>query len=278
MPSAPIYTQTLPNGTTFDLIEVPAGSFFIGGSDHEIHLRAFCIGKYPVTQALWLSVMGGENPAYFKGDNRPVEYVNWYDAAAFCNALNAQCGYQLKYFKDAAFHVALAQKAATIKYPNSMVFVNPDHQGYRLPSEAEWEYAAIGAQKKAAYAYAGGKTLDELGWYNNNSHGQTQPVGLKLANRLGLHDLSGNVWEWCEDQYQRDGHKIPKDGSPWLKEYSGAGRVLRGGGWGDGTQYCRPSYRFDSDPSTRLNGYPVKQFSSFGFRVVFYPPPVSWPV
>jgi formylglycine-generating enzyme required for sulfatase activity len=272
MPSATIYTQTLPNGTSFDLIEVPAGSFYIGNTDHEIHLRAFCLGKFPVTQELWLAVMGGENPAGFIGDKRPIEAVSWYDAAAFCNALNAQCGYQPRYFQDAAFRQALdAQKAATIKYPNSIeVFVNPDHQGYRLPSEAEWEYAAIGAQKKAAYEYGGGNRLDELGWYGENSHGQTQPVGLKLANELGLHDLSGNVWEWCEDKYQGDRQKIPKDGSPWLMEESGAGRVLRGGSWEDDAQFCRPSFRFTYDPSYRSDDY--------GFRVVFFPPPVSWPV
>lgn len=248
--SAPIYTQTLPNGITFDLIEVPAGSFYISDTDHEIHLRAFCMGKYPVTQELWLAVMGGENPARFIGDKRPVEQVSWYDVAAFCNALNVQCGYQPRYFQDVAFRQALdAQKAATIEYPNSMdVFVNPDHQGYRLPREAEWEYAAIGAKKKTAYAYAGGNTLDELGWYDNNSHGQTQPVGLKLSNELGLHDLSGNVWEWCEDQYQGDRHKIPKDGSPWLMEESGASRVLRGGGWYYNAQSCRPSYRATTIP------------------------------
>jgi formylglycine-generating enzyme required for sulfatase activity len=266
-----VHTQTLPNGTSFDFIEVPAGSFCIGNTDHEIHLRAFCMGKYPVTQELWLAVMGGKNPARFIGDKRPVEIVSWYDAAAFCNALNVHCGYQPRYFQDAAFRQALdAQKAATIKYPNSItVFVNPDHQGYRLPSEAEWEYAAIGAKKNADYKYAGGNTLDELGWYKENSHGQTQPVGLKLANELGLHDLSGNVWEWSEDQYQGDSHKIPKDGSPWLNKELGASRVLRGGSWDYYAQYCRPSFRNFNYPSSRGNDY--------GFRVVLFPPPVSWP-
>jgi formylglycine-generating enzyme len=268
--SAPIYTQTLPNGTIFDLIEVPAGSFYIGNTDHEIHLRAFCLGKYPVTQDLWLAVMGGENPARFIGDKRPVEQVSWFDAAAFCNALNVQCGYQLRYFQDAAFRQVLdAQKATTIRYPNSMdVFVVPDHQGYRLPSEAEWEYAAIGAKKKAAYEYAGGNTLDELGWSRGNSHGQTQLVGLKLSNELGLHDLSGNVWEWSEDQYLGGSHKIPKDDSPWSKMEAGAGRVLCGGGWHEDAQYCRPSIWVGSTPSSRSD--------YFGFRIVLFPPPVSW--
>ena len=267
-----VHTQTLPNGITFGLIEVPAGSFYIGDTDHEIHLRAFCLGKFPVTQELWLAVMGGENPAGFIGDKHPVEMVSWYEAAAFCNTLNAQCGYQPRYFQDAAFSQKLdAETAARIEYGDTFeVFVAPDHQGYRLPSETEWEYAAIDAQKKAAYDYAGGNTLDELGWYDNNSHGQTQPVGLKLPNELGLHDLSGNVWEWCEDQYQGDLHKIPKDGSPWLKEESGARRVLRGGGWNDYAQSCRPS--------SRDNPYPSSQLNRYGFRVVLFPPPVSWPV
>lgn len=265
MPPAPAYTQTLPNGTSFDLIEVPAGSFFIGNTDHEIHLRAFCLAKYPVTQALWLAVMGGENPARFIGENRPVEQVSWYDAAVFCNALNALCGHQPRYFQDAAFRKALdGQKAVT---NSKAVFLAPIEPGYRLPSEAEWEYAAIGAQKKTAYDYAGGNTLDELGWYRGNSHGQTQPVGLKLPNELGLYDLSGNVWEWCEDQYQGDGHKIPNDGHPWLKEISGANRVLRGGNWDFTERYCNPSDRF--------NNPPLFNNDFFGFRVVLFPPPVK---
>ena len=150
------------------------------------------------------------------------------------------------------------------------VFVNPDHEGYRLPGEAEWEYSAIGAKKKADYKYAGGNTLDELGWYDENSHSQTQPVGLKLPNELGLYDLSGNVWEWCEDQYQSDSHKIPIDGSPWLKEEVGTFRVLRGGSWDLNAQYCRSSRRSSYLPADRDDRY--------GFRVVLVPPSVSWPV
>ena len=267
-----VHTQTLPNGTSFDLVEVPAGSFFIGGADHEIYLCGFCLGKYPVTQALWLAVMGGGNPSRFIGDNRLVEQVSWYDAAAFCNALNALCGHQPRYFQDASFRQALdALKAATIKYPDPLdVFVNPDHQGYRLPSEAEWEYAAIGAQKEAAYKYAGGNTLDELGWYGQNSHGQTQPVGLQLPNELGLYDLSGNVREWSEDKYPNNSYITPKYGPFWLKEEVDVFRMLRGGGWDHDPRLCRPSFRYVDLPSNRSN--------VVGFRVLLFPSPVSWPV
>lgn len=271
MPAASTYSQELPDGGSFDLIPVKAGNFFIGNTDHEIHVPDFWMAKYPVTQALWLTVMGGANPVYFEGMNRPVESVSWYNAAAFCNALNHLCNFPARYFCDASFQKELDfSTTEPLKWDDSIpIFIHPENPGYRLPSESAWEYAAIGARQRALYEYASGNTLDELGWYNANSHGQTQPVGLKLPNELGLYDLSGNVWEWCEDQYQDKKSEIPADGSAWTQGETGAYRVLRGGCWGDRARDCRSSLRLSYLPAYRDN--------NFGFRVVLVPPPVSWP-
>ena len=262
-----IHTQSLPNGFSFDLIRIKAGSFFIGNSDHEIHVPDFDMAKYPVTQALWLAVMGGENPAHFKGMNRPVEQVSWYDAAAFCNALNHLSKYPPRYYCDPSFQKALSfDMTRPLEWNDSLpLFIHPENPGYRLPSESAWEYAAIGAQQRGIYDYAGGNTLDELGWYDENSYGQTQPVGLKMPNVLGLHDLSGNVWEWFEDQYQAEKSRIPLDGSAWTQGETGAYRVLRGGGWNCFAQDCRSSNRFTYQLANRSN--------NIGFRVLLFPPP-----
>jgi formylglycine-generating enzyme required for sulfatase activity len=261
------YTQFLPSGFSFELIHVPAGSFYFGYSKHEITLPEFYLAQYPVTQELWLEVLGGENPAYFPGAKRPVECVSWYDAAAFCNVLNAQCGFLPRYFVDAECRQALdIQKTLPLSYPDTLsVFVHLTKPGYRLPSEAAWEYAAIGARQRAQYEYAGGNQLDELAWYDQNSHGQTQPVGLKLPNELGIHDLSGNVWEWCEDQYQNRSEEIPLDGSATVNRADDVSRVIRGGCWYNLALYCRPSCRHDDHPALRGHGV--------GFRVVLVPPP-----
>ena len=262
-----LYTQSLANGFSFDLILVKGGSFFIGNSDHEIHVPDFYMAKYPVTQALWLAVMGGENPAYFKGMNRPIEQVSWYDAAAFCNALNRLCNFPPRYYCDANLqkevNVSITQP---LDWGDSLpIFINLENPGYGLPSESAWEYAAIGARQRPLYDYAGGNTLDELGWYDVNSHGQTQPVGLKLPNELGLHDLSGNVWEWCEDEYQNKRSKIPPDGTAWIQDEMGAGRVLRGSDWNNSAQDCRSSLRDSYQPADHFN--------YVGFRLVLFSPP-----
>jgi len=195
---------------------------------HEVQLSDFKMGKYPVTQALWKAVMGQDNnPSYFPGDNRPVEWVSWNDAQQFIEKLNQQTG-----------------------------------ENYRLPTEAEWEYAARGGQKSRMYKYAGSNHLEEVGWFDENSHFETKPVGLKDPNELGLYDMSGNVDEWCLDWYsgnyyekcKQDGlvvdPKGPKDG-PY--------RVLRGGGWDGFAGFCRSTFRDDFFPESG---------SRFGFRLV----------
>jgi formylglycine-generating enzyme len=164
-----------------------------------------------------------------------VEQVSWYDAQEFLLKLNT---HQL-----------------------------PAGCGYRLPSETEWEYAARGGQQSKGYEYAGGNDLDKVGWYRDNSHSETKVVGLKLPNELGLFDLSGNVDEWCEDQWHSNLDGAPQDGSAWVDKEQGVHRVFRGGGWFDDSEHCRSTFRYR--PSFRD--------SDVGFRVVCFFPPGSWP-
>jgi formylglycine-generating enzyme required for sulfatase activity len=262
------YSQELRDGPSFELIVVEGGSYLFGDSDHKITLPDFFIGQFPVTQALWQAVMG-DNPAYFKGKNRPVEQVSWYDAAAFCNALNARTGYQQVFFRDEKFQVPLDYTMTLpLEYLKDIdVFHNPQNLGYRLPSETQWEYAARGGLKKSSYEYAGSDKLDEVGWNRDNSHRETKLVGLKAPNVLDIYDMSGNVSEWCADQLHGDSElkNIPKDGSSWVDRDKGAFRVYRGGSWSSDAQFCRATSRSYNDPSYR--------YYDIGFRVVLFPPP-----
>jgi formylglycine-generating enzyme required for sulfatase activity len=180
----------------------------------------------------------GENPSYFKGKHRPVEQVSWEDTQLFLEKLNQDDR------------------------------LEPGQQ-FRLPSEAEWEYAARGGNLSRGYKYAGSEKLAEIGWYTDNSHGETKPVGLKAPNELDIHDMSGNIWEWCADQWHNTYEGAPKDNSAWVDNNDkGAYRVYRGGSWNFNAQICRAAYRNYYSPS--LRDY------TLGFRVVLFPPPVSW--
>jgi formylglycine-generating enzyme required for sulfatase activity len=279
----PKLTQKLPNGSSFDLLYVEGGHFQMGSTDeeayedeqpvHEVQVSAFYFGQFPVTQALWLAVMGGENPAYFPADKRPVESVSWYDVLVFCNQLSVLAGYTPRYYSDEAFQQVFGQTEAGFSLPEEdvdfTVYFRPGVIGYRLPSEAEWEYAARGGNLSENYRYAGGNDLDKLGWYDDNSHGETKEVGLKLPNELGLYDLSGNVYEWCEDHRHENYEGAPDNGSPWLNEIQqNSSRVFRGGSWNDYAQGCRSTYRYNYHPALRI--------LNVGFRVVLFFPPGSW--
>ena len=193
---------------------------------HKVALDGFYIGKFPVTQALWKAVMGeNNNPSYFRGADRPVEMVSWEDAQEFLQKLNG----------------------LTCK-------------SYRLPTEAEWEYAARGGKNREGYKYSGSNKLKEVGWYDDNSHRETKIVGLKYPNELGIYDLSGNVWEWLEDRWHSNYQEAPTDGTAWVDREKDAHSVLRGGSWSFHAQNACAAVRNFNNPHLRLN--------NFGFRVV----------
>jgi formylglycine-generating enzyme required for sulfatase activity len=210
-------------GVTFEMIPVERGTFIMGGTSeqgsdtatnekpvHRVTLSSYYIGKTEVTQALWQAVMG-TNPSRFKGDNLPVERVNWKDCQEFIRKLNSKTG-----------------------------------KSFCLPTEAEWEYAARGGSKSRNNKYSGSSNLGDVAWYREDSDEQTHPVGMKRPNELGIYDMSGNVWEWCSDWYSS--YDSASQTNP-VGPNSGTSRVIRGGGWGNNASYCRVSYRYISRPS-----------------------------
>jgi TPR repeat protein len=226
-----------------ELVWVAPGSFQMGSNDgsddekpvHAVRIsRGFLIGKYEVTQAEYEAVMG-KNPSRFKGARNPVENVSWDDAAAFCAKLTER-----------------GRAAGRL----------PAGYEYRLPTEAEWEYAARGGASSKGYTYAGSNTVDEVAWYSSNSGFSTHQVGQKQPNELGLYDMSGNVWEWCLDDYDGSDYAKSPDTDP-VNLQTGSVRVDRGGGWffdaGDLRPACRHGYR------------PDYVYFSLGFRACLAP-------
>ena len=244
-------TQDMISPTGIELVRVPGGSFQMGsasGGDsderpvHTVTVSTFYMGKYEVTQGQYRTVMGS-NPSsgYGTGDNYPVYYVSWYDAVEFCNALSVREGLQPVY---------------TIS--GSTVTVNWNRNGYRLPTEAEWEYAAKGGDGSPGnYLYSGSNNAGEVAWYWDNSSSGTKQVGTKAPNGLGIYDMSGNVWEWCWDWY---GSYTSGEQSDPCGAVSGTNRVGRGGSWYGGERTLRSVYRGRYAPSY--------QYYFLGFRLV----------
>ena len=205
------------DGISIDMVRVEAGTFTMGATaemedpyddekpTHQVTLtNDYYIGKYEVTQALWKAVMG-KKPSKFKGDNLPVENVSWDDCQEFISQLNRITG-----------------------------------KTFRLPTEAEWEYAARGGKKSRGYQYSGSNDISDVAWYDGNSGNKTHAVGSKQANELGIYDMSGNVWEWCQDWH--GSYSSSSQTNPTGVK-SGSYRVIRGEGWFNGASICRSSYR-----------------------------------
>ena len=225
------------NGVSFDMIMVEGGTFTMGatseqGNDaynsekpaHKVTLSDYYIGETEVTQALWQAVMGN-NPSSFKGSSNPVESVSWNDCQEFISKLNSLTG-----------------------------------RTFRLPTDAEWEYAARGGIESKGYKYSGSNSIDNVAWYSSNSSTKTHAVKTKSPNELGIYDMSGNVLEWCQDwygSYSSNAQTNPKGPSV------GSDRVLRGGSWSNGAMYCRVSLRISESPDFR--------FFKYGLRLVLVP-------
>ena len=213
------------NGISIEMVKVEAGTFLMGATSemkdpdsdekpvHQVTLsNDYYMGKYEVTQALWEAVMGS-NPSNFKGDNLPVEKVSWNDCQEFISKLNSLTG-----------------------------------RKFRLPTEAEWEYAARGGKKSRSYQYSGSSYISDVAWYDGNGARETYPVGTKQANELGIYDMCGNVYEWCLDWY--GSYSSFSQTNPTGAD-SGSNRVDRGGCWGTSAMSCRLSSRDCCTPDCR---------------------------
>lgn len=215
------------NKSPYPMVLVEGGTFRMGKNGtatpvHTVTVSSFYIGKYLITQKLYEEVTGN-NPSNWKGDLLPVNMLSWYDAVKFANALSERDGYEKVY-----------------EINGENVTCDWTKNGYRLPTEAEWEFAAIGGNRGKGYTYAGGNNPDAVAWYRDNSGKMTQNVGSKVANELGLFDMSGNVWEWCWDWH------APYSSSPQNNPHgpdTGKFRILRGGGWHDKEHFLRTAYR-----------------------------------
>ena len=221
-------------GISIDMVRVEAGTFTMGATaemkntedsekpTHRVTLtNDYYIGKYEVTQALWQAVMGN-NPSYSKNYNLPVECVSWDDCQEFISKLNHITG-----------------------------------KTFRLPTEAEWEYAARGGNKSRGYQYSGSNNPSNVAWYDDNSGDKTHAVGTKQPNELGIYDMSGNVWEWCQDWYETysSSSQVNPTGAN-----SGSCRVVRGVSWYNNARNCRLSLRGSNTPDFRS--------SNLGLRLV----------
>ena len=237
------FTENLAKGVTLEMVSLPAGKFLMGSPDididasddekppHQVKVNSFAIGKYPITQAQYQAVMGN-NPSSFKNNpQNPVEKVSWNDAQAFCQKLSQITG-----------------------------------KTYRLPTEAEWEYACRAGTTTRYYFGDDDNQLGNYAWYDGNPNDTTHPVGQKKPNGWGLYDMSGNVWEWCEDDWHDSYKNAPDDGTAWIDNdnRSQSEKCLRGGSWLDFPYNCRSAIR------SRIN--PGIHYSVSGFRVACVSP------
>jgi len=213
---------------------------------YDIKLSSFYMAQFTVTQELYQAVVG-KNPDNFQGVNRPVEQVTWYDAVEFCRVLNEK----LKINPNPII------KKSDKDYQRQIGAL-----GFRLPTDAEWEYAARGGKYADDFKFAGSNNLDDVGWYKENNYEETKSVGLKFPNRLCIYDLSGNLRHWCWDLFDNDflKHNKGKE-NPVCEKSKEDFRLLRGGSWYNNADISRVAYRNYDQPAFRNYG--------FGFCLVF---------
>ena len=247
---AQYFVESLDDTVELEMVSIPGGKFTMGAPQEEsesrederprhlVTVKPFFMGKYPITQAQWRAIASlpkikhdlHPDPSYFKGDNRPVERVSWYDADEFCDRLSKVTG-----------------------------------RTYRLPSEAEWEYACR-AQTTTPFHFGATITTNLANFcqqdqsMNKVERKQTTDVGSFPANAFGLYEMHGNVWEWCADNWHEDYQDAPSDGSVWVINGNSEYRILRGGSWDYFPTFCRCTYRFFENPQVKDK--------EFGFRVV----------
>ncbi len=251
---------TLTNTPQSHEILVPGGTFIMGDTrgggysnelpTHSVTLNSFYMGKFEITQADWTATMGS-NPAsgHGVGNDYPVYYVSWYAILKYCNLRSINEGFTPVYIISGSTDPATW---GTIPTSNNSAWneaiCNWSANGYRLPTEAEWEYAARGATNNPDYLYSGSDDIDAVAWYSsNNSPWGSKPVGSKAPNGLGLHDMSGNVWEWCWDWLSNTYYSTSPSINP-TGPASGSYRVFRGGHWNASPSLCRVSFRYGNTP------------------------------
>ena len=240
-----------------DMVFVSGGTFHNGTSN--VTISSFYIDKFEVTQADYKAVMG-TNPSFFSGNpNRPVENVSWFDAIEYCNRRSMQEGLTPCYI-DSIYgtNPDSWQSGWNTAWQNhTNVSCNWTANGYRLPTEMEWMFAAKGGNQSQGYTYSGSNTIDNVAWYSSNSGWRTHDVGELASNELGTFDMSGNVWEWCWDIY--DDYPSGNQTNP-TGPVSGSARVRRGGAWSSNASGCTVSSR-DHSSATRTGNF-------IGFRCV----------
>lgn len=232
------------------MVLIQGGRFTMGEEEevdappHPVVVSSFYMDKHLVTQERYQELMGS-NPSRWKGEKNPVEQVRWSDAVRYCNKRSEREGlqpcYDLKTWQ-----------------------CNYDANGYRLPTEAEWEYACRAGSTTSYFFGDNSSKLSRFAWFDRNSGGRPQPVGLKEPNAWGLYDICGNVWQWCNDFYQVDYYQQSPPENPRGPD-TGDTKVLRGGGWRFSDQSCRAGYRYNENPGYAdvCFGYDI-----YGFRCV----------
>ncbi|RBA28826.1 formylglycine-generating enzyme family protein [Flavobacterium tibetense] len=241
------------------MVRVEGGTYKMGSKDsdktadndeqkeHDVTIKTFEISKFEVTVWEWKQYTKANKfkmplkPEWGWQDNYPINGITWEEAIAYCNWLSKKEKLQPVYSKQGPNYVC-----------------NFKANGYRLPTEAEWEFAAKGGVKSKGYKFSGGNNANEVAWHKAISKNSPHTVGTKLPNELGLYDMSGNVWEWCWDWYNKDYYKIEKGDNPKGPEM-GERRTVRGGSWDSQVNYLRPANRISTPPN--------KTHEFYGFRV-----------